>query len=136
MQQISFAGLQQLLNLRSFHWLLQNDFADPKVARTVRADCFFANKTHRGIEDPVLALGTFANWFLAGEINLRHSAIGIPFILSEIKLDFVFWRQPQYRGERFAHSAAESLQRADLPVFNQSLDFLALKEFPRNNFPQ
>ena len=136
MQQISLAGLEQLLHLRSFERLLQDHFTGPEVTRTIRADRLFANITHGRIKDAVLALGTFANRFLAGKINFRHSAFRIAFVLPEIEFHFVFWCQAQNGGERFPHSAAEPLQRAGLAVPNQRFDFPAFKEFARNDLPQ
>src|SRR5262249_7060459 len=79
---------QKLLHLLRPDLLLQNDFAGAEVAGFARADRFFANIIHSMVEDIRAALGTFAQRFLAGEINRRCSlAVLAFFLLAKVEFD-------------------------------------------------
>src|SRR5712691_12423738 len=89
----------------------------------------FARVVHSVVEHPSAALRTFAERLLAGKINrLGGTAFAVLRLIAEIELKFVFGTESDDRGEGPALPAAETLQRAELFLADQPLDFLRLHE--------
>src|SRR5947209_7986234 len=123
-QQIGLAGGEELLHLRVVHRLLKNDASRSELAGLVWADGFFANVARAILEHLRAAFGTFAERFLAAEINLSR-VLAIPLPEVELRLELrVHANQP---GEGFAHFASKALQRADHTFGDQFLDFADLE---------
>src|SRR5437667_782854 len=135
-EQIRFAGLEQFLHLGALDRPLQNDFAGPEIARAIGAGRLFADILHCCLKNAITALGTFANWILSGEIDRLSRSIRIGLILPEVELGLQFGSQLDDGGKWPARFAAESLQRPDLALLNQLLDFGNLELSAGDNFPQ
>src|SRR3989441_13371764 len=89
----------------------------------------FARVVHSVLEHPAAALRTFAERLFAGEINgLGRTAVAVLRLIAEIKLKFVFGIEADDRGKGSALPTAETLQRAELFLADQPLDFLRLHE--------
>src|SRR5262249_24367988 len=75
------------------------------------------------------ALRTLAEGLLAGEINgLGRTGFAVFRLVAEVEFKFVFGIEADDRREGSALPAAESLQRAELFLADESLDFLRLHE--------
>ena len=119
---LGLAGLEKLLDLGPLDGALEDDFTGAEGAGAIGSDGLLANVIHGGFEDPVAALGAFANRFLAGEIHFGHDTVGIGLILAEIKFRLQLGSHLDDGGKWKPLLAAESLQRTHLPLLDQFLD--------------
>ena len=136
LEQIRLARREQLLDLRRLDGLLQNDFAAAERAGLFRRGLLLADVVHARIIDIAAARRTFAERFLAREINRRARLAVLVLVVAEIELRLEFRVHLNNGCERKTLLAAKTLQRPDDALGDEFLDFKNFQLPARHDFPK